>query len=103
MIPTKFQLLQALRGEARLQVHEVIRQHSHATTLALKEGAARNDLLDRLKADPSMALVDIIAVVAAGNFAGRAPEQVDEFLAEVVEPALEPYRGALGQRAELHV
>ena len=90
-------------GADRQEVHEVIRQHSHATTLALKEGAARNDLLDRLKADPSMALVDINAVVAAGNFAGRAPEQVDEFLAEVVEPALEPYRGALGQRAELHV
>ncbi|MBU6295968.1 MAG: adenylosuccinate lyase, partial [Planctomycetes bacterium] len=82
---------------------EVIRKHSHSTTLALKEGAAGNDLLDRLKADPFMARVDIDAVVAAGNFAGRAPEQVDEYLAEVVEPALEPYRNMLGQKAELHV
>lgn len=90
-------------GGDRQEAHEVIRRHSHATTLALKEGAARNDLLDRLKADPFMAGVDIDAVVAAGNFAGRAPEQVDEYLAEVVEPALEPYRKSLGQKADLHV
>lgn len=90
-------------GGDRQEAHEVIRKHSHSTTLALKEGALRNDLLDRLKADPFMAKVDIDAVVAAGNFAGRAPEQVDEYLAEVVEPALEPYRNSLGQKAELHV
>ena len=61
------------------------------------------EVCDRLKADPFMAKVDIDAVVAAGNFAGRAPEQVDEYLSEVVEPALEPYRKSLGQKAELHV
>jgi hypothetical protein len=47
--------------------------------------------------------VDIAKVMASGAFTGRAAEQVDEFLAEEVVPALAPYQGSLGQKADLHV
>jgi len=90
-------------GLDRQAVHQNIRDHSQAVTAALKAGAARNDLLDRLRADPRLAKVDFDAVLAAGRFVGRAPEQVDEFIAEEVEAIRQRYGGELGQRAEVNV
>ena len=90
-------------GGDRQEVHEVIRRHSHDVTQALKQGSLENDLLKRLEADPAFAKVDIAKVMASGAFTGRAAEQVDEFLAVGVMPALAPYQGSLGQKADLHV
>jgi adenylosuccinate lyase len=90
-------------GGNRQDVHEAIRRHSHAVTAALKAGAARNDLLDRLQADPLLQGVDFQRVMAEGRFVGRAAEQVDEFLAAEVEPIRQHYRYLLGQRADIEV
>ena len=90
-------------GGDRQELHRVIRDHSQAATAQLKAGAARNDLLDRLRADPLLARVDFDAVLAEGRFVGRAPQQVDEFIAEEVEPIRRRYGGALGQGAEVDV
>jgi adenylosuccinate lyase len=91
------------QGRDRQQIHECIRQHSQAVTAALKAGADKNDLLDRLKADPLLAGVDFAAVLDRGQFIGRAPQQVDEFFAEEVEPIRQRYRNLLGQTAEVSV
>jgi adenylosuccinate lyase len=50
-----------------------------------------NDLLERLKNDPAFASVkdDFDTIVNPAKFVGRAPEQVADFLAEVVNPILE--------------
>jgi adenylosuccinate lyase len=55
---------------------------------------ARNDLLDRLAADPAFGvpLHDLREALDPNLFVGRAPQQVDEFLSEVVEPALKGVR-----------
>jgi adenylosuccinate lyase len=90
-------------GRDRQEVHECVRRHSHAVTAALKGGAARNDLLDRLRADPALAGVDFDRVLAESRFIGRAPQQVDEFLAEVIAPIRARYAGALRQTAEVSV
>jgi adenylosuccinate lyase len=90
-------------GKNRQEVHEAIRRHSHAVTAALKAGAARNDLLDRLRADPLLEGVDFQRVTAEGRFVGRAPEQVDELLAVEVEPIRQRYRHLLGQKADIDV
>jgi adenylosuccinate lyase len=90
-------------GGDREQLHECIRRHSHAVTQRLKSGGGRNDLLDRLRADPLFAGVDFERVLREGHFAGRSPEQVDEFLAQEVRPIRERYRHLLGQRAEVTV
>jgi adenylosuccinate lyase len=87
------------RGGDRQDLHERIRQHSHAVTAALKRGALRNDLLDRLRADPAFANVDFDAVAGHSTLIGRAPEQVDEFLAQEVAPIRSQYCGLLGQRS----
>ena len=52
---------------------------------------------------PAAGEVDFDAVLAEGRFVGRAPQQVDEFIAEEVEPIRRRYRGALGQGAEVSV
>lgn len=77
-------------GGDRQQLHEQIRQHSWAAVDAVKAGQP-NDLIARLKSDKLLAAVDVDAVFAGGNFVGRAPQQVDEFLAEVVEPIRSRY------------
>ena len=84
-------IVRAVRaGGNRQEVHERIRQHSIASARALKDGAARNDLLDRIAADTAFAVSrdELESTMDAKRFVGRAPEQVDEFLAEIVEPLL---------------
>jgi len=70
-------------------------------TASLKAGAARNDLLDRLQADPAFAGVDFAGVLAGGYCVGRAPEQVDEFIAQEAEPIRRRYPQAGGQSADV--
>jgi adenylosuccinate lyase len=91
------------RGHDRQEVHEVIRRHSQAAARAVKETGAENDLLERLRVEPAFAGVDLGAATDPSRFVGRAPQQVDEFLAEIVEPIRERYRAQLGQRVELRV
>ena len=73
-------------GGDRQDLHERIRRHSQAAAAVVKEQGGRNDLLERLAADPAFAKVDLAAALDPAQFVGRAPQQVDEFLAEVVEP-----------------
>jgi adenylosuccinate lyase len=91
------------QGGDRQQIHECIRRHSQAVTAALKAGADKNDLLERLKADPLLAGLDFDAVLERGQFIGRSPQQVDEFLAEEIEPIRQRYTHLLGQTAEVSV
>jgi adenylosuccinate lyase len=78
-------------GGDRQNAHAIIRRHSLEAGRALKDGALHNDLLDRLKADPEFTLsaAEMEDLVAAENFTGRSPEQVMEFLGEIVDPILE--------------
>ncbi len=79
------------RGGDRQELHERIRQHSHAVTAQLKAGAARNDLLERLRADSGFAQVDFDSICDPAAFIGRAPAQVDEFIEQEVEPIRKRY------------
>jgi adenylosuccinate lyase len=90
-------------GGDRQLLHERIRQHSHAVTAALKQGALRNDLLERLQSDVAFVCVDFKALTARGSFIGRAPQQVDEFIQQEVAPIRQRYPHALGQAAEVAV
>jgi adenylosuccinate lyase len=74
-------------GGDRQELHEAIRQHSHATTARMREGAD-NDLVERLAGDPLFASVDLKAAIAVEGLEGRAAAQVDEFLDGPVREAL---------------
>jgi len=91
------------RGGNRQQIHECIRRHSQAVTAALKTGADKNDLLERLKADPLLAGLDFTALLDVTQFLGRAPQQVEDFLAAEIEPIRQRYPHLLGQTAEVDV
>jgi adenylosuccinate lyase len=85
-------LMRAVRaGGDRQEAHERIRKHSMEAARAIKEGAPKNDLLDRLAGDKAwkVPIREMRDAIDPAAFVGRAPEQVDEFLAEVVAPLLE--------------
>jgi adenylosuccinate lyase len=73
-------------GVGREQAHEAIKQHAVAVALALREGAERNDLLDRLAADGRLGLdraaLDAVLADEIG-FVGTAPRQVTAFVRQV--------------------
>ena len=77
-------------GGDRQVAHEVIRRHSVAAAQAMKNEGAVNDMLERLAGDAAFpaSIDDLRAASDPTRFIGRAPEQVDEFLSEVVEPLL---------------
>ncbi|HEU4643830.1 MAG TPA: adenylosuccinate lyase [Gemmatimonadaceae bacterium] len=99
-------IVRAVRaGGDRQEAHEVIRRHSIAAARALKDGAERNDMLERLAADPDfqLSLSEMHDITDPRDFVGRAPEQVDEFLRDVVAPILARTPAAPAEREALRV
>jgi adenylosuccinate lyase len=84
-------IVRAVRaGMSRQDAHEVIRRHSIAAARAVKDEGKPNDLFQRLAGDGAfpVPLDEIGAVLKPERFVGRAPQQVDEFLDDVVAPLL---------------
>jgi adenylosuccinate lyase len=90
-------------GGDRQELHERIRRHSQAAARVIKEQGGSNDLLERLGGDEAFSGVDLQAALEPSRFVGRAPEQVDEFLAGVVEPILGKYPGVSAGDADVTV
>ncbi len=90
-------------GGSRQKLHEKIRRHSHAAAAQVKQLGKPNDLIDRLKSDPAFAEVDFKKVMNPKAYIGRAQQQVDEFIAEVVTSVRRKYRKALNRKVELNV
>jgi adenylosuccinate lyase len=80
-------------GGDRQDLHERIRRHSVAAAQVVKGEGKPNDLLERLAGDDAFAAIDIRAALDPTRFVGRAPQQVDDFLAEVVQPIRDRYEG----------
>lgn len=99
-------LMAAVRaGGDRQDLHERIRQHSMEAGRQVKEFGRPNDLIDRLKQDEAFSTVDLDSALDARRFIGRAPEQVTQFIAEVIEPVRQKYATELegGSETELRV
>ncbi len=93
------------KGGDRQVLHEALRQHSIAAAKVVKEEGGENDLVKRIAADPLFMITEeeIMSVLKPANYTGRAPEQVEEFLNEVVWPVLEKNKALLGEHVELSV
>ncbi len=76
-------------GADRQDVHEALRLHARAASEAIHAGEP-NPLVQRLAKDPAFGAVAgrLDQILDPTRYVGRAPEQVDEFLAEEVEPVL---------------
>ena len=90
----------ASAGGDRQELHEKIRQHSQAAGREVKEHGRENDLLQRLAGDPAFKGIAWDDVLDAHRYVGRAPEQVDDFIASVISPIRQRYAPALQQQAE---
>lgn len=87
------------RGKSRQEMHEIIRDHSVAAGLSVKEQGTENDLLDRLANDKRIPFDVEELLEMIGNyqeFTGRASEQTEEFLEEEVQCILEKYKDIIG-------
>ncbi len=99
-------LMGAVRaGGDRQDLHERIRRHSMQAAERVKTGDGHNDLVERIREDPAFADVvdDLDELLSAENFIGRAPRQVDEFLAETAEPVLADFEDYGGEQHDLRV
>ena len=78
-------------GGDRQDLHERIRVHSLAAAERLKDGAADNDLIDRIRSDPAFPPLDFDRVLDPTRFVGRSARQVEEFMAREIEPIRRRY------------
>ena len=88
-------LMRAVRaGGDRQALHERIRQHSVAAGNRIKEEDGRNDLIERIESDAAFGLShdEIRSALDPKLHVGRAAQQVDEMLAQWVEPVLARHR-----------
>lgn len=89
-------LAAAARGGDRQLLHERLRVLSREAGRRVKEGGEPNPLIEMIAGDDTFGLdrAALAELVVASRFVGRAPAQVDEFLAEVVEPWLAAHPAA---------
>jgi adenylosuccinate lyase len=81
----------------------VIREHSQLAGEGVKQHGRPNDLLDRLQSHPAFAKIDLGSLMDPRRFIGRSPQQVQAFIATVVDPVRTRYRSQIGTKVELKV
>lgn len=79
------------RGGNRQELHEALRQHSHAAAAHVKIEGGANDLIDRIAADPLFPITreEIERHLDPAKYVGRAPSQVTAFLRDVAQPMID--------------
>ncbi|MBD5461678.1 MAG: adenylosuccinate lyase [Lachnospiraceae bacterium] len=92
-------------GGNRQELHEKIRELSMEAGKNVKVEGKENNLLELIAADPAfnMTLEDLQKAMEPSRYVGRAKEQVEKFLAQVIHPILERNKNLLGIKAEINV
>ena len=92
-------------GGDRQELHEKIRTLSMEDGRNVKERGLDNNLLELIAADPSfnLTLEELKAVMDPSRYVGRAPQQTEEFLRDVIQPILDENKDLLGVSAEINV
>lgn len=92
-------------GGNRQELHEKIRTLSMQAGRTVKEEGKDNNLLELIAADPefNLTLEELQAAMEPSRYVGRAPQQVEKFLENAVNPILQANRGLLGVKAEILV
>ena len=88
------------KGGNRQELHEKIRTYS----MEVKTSGS-NDLLEKIANDPAffVTLEELKAKIEPSKYVGRSPKQTEDFLNEVVKPALAPYESMATETAEINV
>ena len=93
------------RGGDRQELHEVIRELSMKAAYRVKHEGKDNNLIDLIIESNAfnMDKEEILSIMDPKNFIGRAPEQVEDFVRDIVEPSIEPFKDKIGMNVDLHV
>ena len=93
------------KGGDRQELHERLREHAVAAAAVVKQEGRPNDMIARVEADPAFGLTreEIEAELSPEAFTGRAPQQVEEYLRDVIQPVLDANPEDVGMTAELSV
>lgn len=92
-------------GGDRQELHEKIRQLSMEAGRNVKVNGLDNNLLDLIAADDTFHLTkeQLQQCMNPERYTGRSKEQVEDFLAEVINPILAKNKEDLGMTAEINV
>lgn len=92
-------------GGDRQELHERIRELSMEAGRNVKVEGKENNLLELIAQDPAfpMSLEELQKAMEPSKYVGRAKEQVEAFLADVVKPILEKNKELLGIKTEINV
>ena len=92
-------------GGDRQELHERIRELSMEAGRNVKEKGLDNNLLELIAQDPAFNLSydDLKKTMDPSKYVGRAKEQVEKYLRDVISPLLEENKDVLGIKAEIQV
>ncbi|MFR1831860.1 MAG: adenylosuccinate lyase [Lachnospiraceae bacterium] len=92
-------------GGDRQELHEKIRTLSMEAGYRIKVLGEDNSLLEQIAADPAFGLTmeELQTAMDPKKYVGRAPNQVEEFLKEVIDPILKENKELLGIQTEITV
>ena len=92
-------------GGNRQELHEKIRELSMEAGANVKREGKENNLLELIAGDSAfnMSGEDLLKTMEPFRYVGRAPLQVEKFLAEIVNPILAENKELLGVKAEINV
>jgi adenylosuccinate lyase len=90
-------------GADRQEVHKLIRDHALAAAERRKRGETEVDLIALLKQEPAFRGVAFDDVLDPQRYIGRAPEQVETFIAREIEPIRRQYPALLRQKRDVEV
>ena len=92
-------------GGDRQELHEKIRTLSMEAGREVKALGRDNNLLELISKDNAfnLGLTELKKAMEPSRYIGRAKEQTEAFLANVVSPVLEKYKDMLGMHSEINV
>ena len=92
-------------GGDRQELHERIRELSMEAGKNVKVEGKENNLLELIAADPAfnLTLEDLQKSMDPSRYTGRAKEQTEAFIANVVQPVLDAHKDLLGVKVEINV